>query len=110
MEITTPNGKYWKASVGSLAQFKQPIHEGEGEITRYKIVGDQNYLPINYELWELEPGVTEGDHTQDTPKLAEIVWNVRGRDGVSNIGIETHRMQHPETNVLSHFKAPKYEG
>ena len=31
MEITTPNAKYWKANVSTLEQFKQPIHEGEGE-------------------------------------------------------------------------------
>lgn len=90
MEITTPNAKYWKASVNTLEQFKQPIHEGEGEITRYKIIGDQNYLPINYELWELEPGVSEGDHTHDTPKLAEIYHFLDGNGVITVNGEEVN--------------------
>jgi len=99
MEITTPNAKYWKASINSLEQFKQPIHEGEGEITRYKIVGEQKYLPINYELWELEPGVSEGDHTHDTPQLAEIYHFLDG-NGVITINGEEVKVTKDDTVLV----------
>ena len=88
MHITTSNPKYWKTSVSNLDKLKQPIHEGDGEITRYKILGDQKYLPINYELWELEPGVSEGDHSHDTPKLAEIYHFLEGKGVITINGDE----------------------
>ena len=90
MEITTSNAKYWKSSVNSLDKFKQPIHEGDGEITRLKIIGEQNHLPINYELWELEPGVSEGDHAHDTPKLAEIYHFLDGSGVITINGDEVN--------------------
>ena len=63
MGIIPSDCKYWKSSLSSVDKRKTKIHEGDGEIVRYKIIGDQQYLPINYEFWEFEPGVSEGDHT-----------------------------------------------
>jgi len=90
MEITTSNAKYWKSSISNLDKYKQPIHGGDGEITRFKIIGEQNYLPINYELWELEPGVSEGDHAHDTPKLTEIYHFLDGSGVITINGDEVN--------------------
>ena len=81
MEITPHDGKYWKSSLSSVDKRKTKIHEGDGEIVRYKIIGDQKYLPINYELWEFEPGASEGDHIHSG--YTEIYYCLSGKGAIT---------------------------
>ena len=61
------------------------IHEGEGVILRRSMFREQSKLPIRMEVWELEPGVTEGDHTHEGEgELEEIYYFLEG-EGVMSV-------------------------
>jgi len=56
------------------------IHHGEGEITRRKFFGQSSRLPIRMEVWELQPGVSEGGHTHGGDSaLEEIYYFTQGK-------------------------------
>ncbi len=39
------------------------VHNGEGVITRRLFFRHKSQLPIRFDMWELPPGASEGDHT-----------------------------------------------
>ena len=94
---------YWKTSIKDAEKFKEEIHDGAGEITRHRIIGDQQYLPIEYELWELEPGVSEGEHTHDEthdePRLTEIYHFLEG-SGIITINGERVKVNSGDTVLV----------
>ena len=67
------------------------IHDGEGVIVRRSIFRNESKLPIRMEVWELEPGVSEGDHTHDDRdrdgELEEIYYFLEG-EGMMSVGGE----------------------
>ena len=61
------------------------IHHGEGVILRRSMFREQSKLPIRMEVWELEPGVSEGDHTHEGKgELEEIYYFLKG-EGVMSV-------------------------
>ena len=67
----------------------QRIHEGSGFIKRRNLFGSATNLPVQIEVWELDEGVSEGDHThgEDRP-LEEIYYFLQG-SGIMSIDGET---------------------
>ena len=56
------------------------IHGGDGVITRRGFFRGVSRLPVTFEVWDLEPGVSEGSHThgEDRP-LEEVYFFLEGR-------------------------------
>ena len=42
------------------------VHEGVGAIQISRLFRDRLTLPVHVQIWELEPGTSEGDHTHAT--------------------------------------------
>ena len=103
MEIKTSNGSYWKTNHKNSNELIQSIHEGDGKIRRLQILEQQKYLPIDLELWELKPGVSEGDHTHDghdgEPPLTEIYYFIEG-EGIMTIDEETVEVKSGDTVMV----------
>lgn len=76
---------YVKQNEASDVHETPNIHEGEGIILRRSMFREQSKLPIRMEVWELEPGVTEGDHTHEgKDELEEIYYFLEG-EGVMSV-------------------------
>ena len=70
---------HWIQSECSDQRYTQAIHDGDGLITRRPFFRDTSSLPINIEVWELEPGASEGAHTHSGDgSLEEIYYFLQG--------------------------------
>ena len=70
---------YWKQSEKADSLNSQRIHEGNGFIKRRSLFEKVSQLPIRIEVWELEEGVSEGDHThEDDGSLEEMYYFLSG--------------------------------
>ena len=70
---------YWKQSEASDVVTSGLIHDGDGPITRRPLFAEASRLPIRLEVWELEPGASEGSHVHKAPNpLEEIYYFIRG--------------------------------
>ena len=69
---------YWKTNDQTdVAAYS--IHEGDGEIKTRGLFGDVTKLPVRVQVWELAPGVSEGNHTHgDKHPLEEIYYFLEG--------------------------------
>lgn len=75
---------YYKQNEKSDVHETQKIHDGEGVIVRRSMFRQQSRLPIHMEVWELEPGVSEGDHTHEGKgELEEIYYFLEGEGTMS---------------------------
>ena len=55
------------------------IHGGDGVITRRGFFRGVSRLPVTFEVWDLEPGVSEGSHTHGGEHaLEEIYYFLQG--------------------------------
>lgn len=79
---------YVKQNEESDVRASPNIHDGEGVIVRRSMFRNESKLPISMEVWELEPGVSEGDHTHDDSdrdgELEEIYYFLEG-EGVMSV-------------------------
>ena len=75
---------YVKQNEASDVHETPNIHHGEGVILRRSMFREQSKLPIRMEVWELEPGVSEGDHTHEgNGELEEIYYFLEGKGVMS---------------------------
>ena len=76
---------YVKQNEASDIHATPNVHEGKGTILRRSMFRNESKLPIRMEVWELEPGVSEGDHTHDgAGELEEIYYFLEG-EGVMSV-------------------------
>ncbi len=61
----------WFQREGDDIRTAASVHGGEGAIQISRFFRDKLTLPIHVQLWELEPGVTEGEHTHPTDDPAD---------------------------------------
>lgn len=54
---------YWKETDSTDLRRQEAIHEGVGTIVRKMFFREQSQLPIRFDIWELPPGGSQGDHT-----------------------------------------------
>ena len=73
---------YWKETDSTDLRHQEAIHEGVGTIVRKMFFREQSQLPIRFDIWELPPGVSEGDHTHggtgEGRALEEIYYFLSG--------------------------------
>ena len=70
---------HYKTSESTSMSYNQVIHDGDGEITRTPFFRDVLRLPVNFEIWELAAGVSEGGHThKGLDALEEIYYFIEG--------------------------------
>ena len=70
---------HYKTNESNSTSYRQVIHGGEGEITRTSFFKDILKLPINFEVWELAPRVSEGNHTHEEDSgLEELSYFIKG--------------------------------
>ena len=53
---------YWIQKEKDDQKRSEQLHEGEGLIGRRALFKSESKLPVDMEVWELAPGVSEGDH------------------------------------------------
>ena len=69
---------YWKEK-DSAGIVEQSIHSGDGVIRRRGFFDDASRLPIKFQVWELDPGVSEGSHSHEgDTSLEEIYYFLEG--------------------------------
>ena len=73
---------YWKVSESEAHWFMQAIHGGDGEIRRRGFFKDVMKLPVDFEVWELAPGVSEGMHVHDGETMLEELYYFLEGEGV----------------------------
>ena len=76
---------YWKESVAAASVTEQPIHDGDGVIKRRSFFGNNVSLPVNFEVWEIAPGASEGDHTHAGAGALEEVYYFQDGEGVVTV-------------------------
>ena len=56
------------------------LHEGDGMVTRRRFFRSVTRLPVVSEVWELQPGASEGSHVHgDEGPLEEFYYFIAGR-------------------------------
>ena len=73
---------FWKETDSTDLRHQEAIHEGVGTIVRRMFFREQSRLPIRFDIWELPPGASEGDHTHggtgEGRALEEIYYFLSG--------------------------------
>ena len=69
---------YWKENDSTDIRTYN-VHEGDGEIKTHRFFDEVSKLPIKFQMWELDPGVSEGSHTHEGGNaLEEIYYFIKG--------------------------------
>ena len=76
---------YLKQSEATDRISHDQIHDGRGLIRRRSLFGESSQLPIRMEIWELDPGVTEGDHIHQEPSPLEEVYYFLEGEGIMTV-------------------------
>ena len=63
----------------------QQIHEGLGFIKRRNLFGSTSNLPVQIEVWQLDEGVSEGDHSHGEGRPLEEVYYFLEGSGIMTI-------------------------
>ena len=64
---------YWKLTEEIDTNKVERIHDGDGLIKRRNLFGSVTQLPVDIEIWELDEGVSEGDHMHGDNRPLEAV-------------------------------------
>ena len=64
---------YWKEKDSTDLRVYR-IHEGDGEIKTHGFFGGRSKLPVKVEMWELDPGVSEGSHSHEGDNALEELY------------------------------------
>jgi mannose-6-phosphate isomerase-like protein (cupin superfamily) len=62
-EVAVAIATFWKATDSADLRHQEAIHDGVGTIVRRMFSREQSRLPVRFDVWELPPGASEGDHT-----------------------------------------------
>lgn len=80
---------YWKQTEENDPKTFSQIHNGIGLIKRRSIFEKRSELPVRVEIWELDEGVSEGDHTHDESNPLEEVYYFLEGEGEMTIDKKT---------------------
>ena len=90
---------YWKEK-DSTGIISRPVHKGEGDINMRGFFDTISNLPVKFQVWELDPGVTEGAHTHEGENsLEELYYFLEGR-GELWFGEETLQVEAGEAVLV----------
>ena len=65
------------------------IHDGQGEILTKSFFRDVSKLPVNFDIWELGPGVSEGIHVHENESSLEEIYYFMEGEGIMWIDEDT---------------------
>jgi quercetin dioxygenase-like cupin family protein len=85
----------WFQRDGEQIRTYGQVHGGVGAIQITRLFREQMTIPVHVQIWELEPGVTEGDHTHpsDDPRDNwEELYYVLSGTGEITIDGEAHAL------------------
>ena len=77
---------YWKQTEEIDTNKVERIHDGDGLIKRRNLFGSVTQLPVDIEIWELDEGVSEGDHMHGANRPLEEFYYFL--DGTGEMTIE----------------------
>ena len=70
---------YWKENESTSVVDAHTVHGGNGVIKRHGFFDGISRLPVKFQMWELDPGVSEGSHVhQGERELEEIYYFLEG--------------------------------
>ena len=72
----------WKQHESDDVIVHPALHEGDGAITRRRFFSDATKLPVKIEVWELEPGASEGRHVHEGDDTLEEFYYFLAGEGV----------------------------
>tara|TARA_Y100000588_G_C13786228_1_gene724637 strand:+ start:271 stop:651 length:381 start_codon:yes stop_codon:yes gene_type:complete len=75
-------GMYYKSNEFLSESRSRVIHNGEGEIITKSFFRDISRLPVNFDIWELAPGVSEGTHVHEKESALEEIYYFMEGEGV----------------------------
>ncbi len=71
---------YWKETDSTNIEAEAAIHDGDGVILRRKFFRGVSRLAVNFDIWELAPGTSEGNHIHaGKDGLEEIYYFLQGQ-------------------------------
>ena len=71
---------YYKENDATDTKMIPAHHEGKGIFKTKGFFDNTSRLPIKFQMWELDPGSSEGDHTHDgDSSLEEIYYFIEGK-------------------------------
>ena len=80
---------FWKETDSTDIQAEDAIHEGHGTILRRLFFRNKSRLAVNFDIWELAAGVSEGNHSHDHDEaLEEIYYFLQGHGKMMIAGQE----------------------
>ena len=72
----------WKQHESEDVIVHPGLHEGDGAITRRRFFDGDTKLPVKIEVWELEPGASEGRHVHEGEDTLEEFYYFIAGEGV----------------------------
>ena len=72
----------WKQNESEDAIVHPALHEGDGAIARRRFFSGATKLPGSIEVWELEPGTSEGRHVHEGEDALEEFYYFIAGEGV----------------------------
>ena len=66
---------FWKESDSTDVSLPVSIHAGEGVIQRRMFFRQQSQLPVRFDVWELPPGASEGNHIHGADRPLEEIYS-----------------------------------
>ena len=76
---------YWKQTELLDPVISDQIHEGRGLIRQRNLFRESSRLPFRIGVWELDKGVSEGDHIHEGPSSLEEIYYFLCGEGVMTI-------------------------
>jgi mannose-6-phosphate isomerase-like protein (cupin superfamily) len=79
---------FWKETDSTDLRHQEAIHEGVGTIVRRMFFRKQSRLGVKFDIWELPPGASEGDHTHGAHgegRALEEIYYVLSGNGMMRI-------------------------
>lgn len=78
---------YYKESDSTGVRLIPAHHEGEGMFRTRALFDETSRLPVKVQIWELEPGASEGGHVHDGDgALEEVYYFIEGEGAMWSDG------------------------
>ena len=80
---------YYKENDSTDVKVIPAHHEGEGVFRTRGFFDEVSRLPIKFQMWELDPGASEGGHVHDGDRaLEEVYYFIQGEGAMWSDGEE----------------------
>ena len=73
---------FWKETDSSDIRSVEAVHGGDGVIRMRRFFEGKSSLGVNFHVWELDPGVSEGNHIHEDDHNYEETYYFLSGEGV----------------------------